>query len=270
MGNVEHLRNMARSSGFDVDAMRKAASFGGRGEDEHMRPDSSDRVPSQSGLPMANMEHLRHMAKSSGFNVDALRKAAMTGASFDQLSQMARGNMGERDMGSNAGFPTNLPPEASSPEPLPQTGTPTSPLSPDQTQEQPQQQSTSISAEILKMGNSETKNMFLTYSKFIRSLMSTIFGDLVILKFLIMLSLFSPDRQGIEDRRLVEMYQEKYAISLQRYIEARFPEEVNMFARCIMKLTDLRNVNEVHTKMLLKMQVEDIEPLLVEIFDLPQ
>ena len=30
------------------------------------------------------------------------------------------------------------------------------------------------------------------------------------------------------------------------------------------------SINEVHTKMLLKMHVQDIEPLLVEIFDLPQ
>jgi hypothetical protein len=36
-----------------------------------------------------------------------------------------------------------------------------------------------------------------------------------------------------------------------------------------MKLTDLRNINEIHTKMLLKMKLDNIEPLLAEIFDLP-
>ncbi|CAG5129632.1 unnamed protein product, partial [Candidula unifasciata] len=48
-----------------------------------------------------------------------------------------------------------------------------------------------ISAEILKMGSSESKQLFLTYSKFIKSLMSTIHGDLLALKLLILMSLFS-------------------------------------------------------------------------------
>lgn len=48
-----------------------------------------------------------------------------------------------------------------------------------------------ISADILKMGTPETKQLFMTYSKFIKSLMSTIHGDLVVLKVLILMSLFS-------------------------------------------------------------------------------
>ncbi|KAH3878030.1 hypothetical protein DPMN_001910 [Dreissena polymorpha] len=170
-----------------------------------------------------------------------LRKAAMSGASFEQLSQMARGG-GALAAGS---------PQSASNQP---TAGP----------------SNTISSDILKFGNSETKSMFLTYSKFIRSLMGTIYGDLIVLKFLIMLSLFSPDRQGVKNRDLVESYQQIYAETLRKYLDVRFVNEKNIFARCIMKLTDLRNVNEVHTKMLLKMHVEDIEPLLVEIFDLPQ
>lgn len=48
-----------------------------------------------------------------------------------------------------------------------------------------------ISAEILKSGSTETKQLFMTYSKFIKSLMSTIHGDLLALKILILMSLFS-------------------------------------------------------------------------------
>lgn len=48
-----------------------------------------------------------------------------------------------------------------------------------------------ISAEILKSGSAETKQLFMTYSKFIKSLMSTIHGDLLVLKLLILMSLFS-------------------------------------------------------------------------------
>lgn len=126
-----------------------------------------------------------------------------------------------------------------------------------------------VSASILKAGGSETYNMFLTYSKFIKSLMRTIHGDLLALKLLIMLSLFSADRQGVLEHDKIQQIQECYAGILQKYVERRFPEDKIMFAKIVMKLTDLRNINEVHTKMLLKMKVDSIEPLLIEIFDLP-
>ncbi|XP_062574849.1 vitamin D3 receptor B-like isoform X1 [Saccostrea cucullata] len=126
-----------------------------------------------------------------------------------------------------------------------------------------------VSADILKMGGSETHNMFLTYSKFIKSLMRTIHGDLLALKLLIMLSLFSADRQGVLEHDKIQQIQECYAGILQKYVQRRFPEDKIMFAKIVMKLTDLRNINEVHTKMLLKMKVDSIEPLLIEIFDLP-
>ncbi|KAK3107289.1 hypothetical protein FSP39_011173 [Pinctada imbricata] len=124
-----------------------------------------------------------------------------------------------------------------------------------------------INSSILK-GNAQSQTMFLTYSKFIKSLMRTIHGDLLILKLMIMISLFSADRQGIKEGDKIREIQECYAGILQKYVSLRFKEEKNMLARIIMKLTDLRNINEVHTKMLLKMKLDNIEPLLLEIFDL--
>ncbi|XP_052062902.1 vitamin D3 receptor B-like [Mytilus californianus] len=126
-----------------------------------------------------------------------------------------------------------------------------------------------LEANILKMGNPETQSMFLTYSKFVKSLMRIIHGDLLILKLLIMLSLFSADRPGLQQQDKIQEIQECYAKILQRYVKDRFPEDSTLFAKIIMKLTDLRNINEVHTKMLLKMKLDSIEPLLIEIFDLP-
>ena len=48
-----------------------------------------------------------------------------------------------------------------------------------------------ISADILKNSSPETQHLFMTYSKFIKALMSTIHGDLLVLKLLIIMSLFS-------------------------------------------------------------------------------
>lgn len=253
--NIEELRKAAMN-GADLGDLRKMARMGaGKPESAEQMTGTSinsmkEKFSSNEDRDSAGLDSLRAAAKAAGFDVDALRKAAMNGASFDQLSQMAH---------STAGKPQEESP--SSEEAL---------VKQEQESSNSSGSSNSISSEILKLGNPETKTMFLTYSKFIRSLMSTISGDLIVLKFLIMLSLFSPDRQGLKDRALVDKYQEVYANTLRKYIEVRFPDTKNMFARCIMKLTDLRNINEVHTKMLLKMQVKDIEPLLVEIFDLQQ
>uniref|UniRef100_A0A2C9JN17 Uncharacterized protein n=1 Tax=Biomphalaria glabrata TaxID=6526 RepID=A0A2C9JN17_BIOGL len=126
-----------------------------------------------------------------------------------------------------------------------------------------------ISADILKMGTPETKQLFMTYSKFIKSLMSTIHGDLVVLKVLILMSLFSADRMPMVDHHRVQEIQETYGRVLEEYLNHKFNNEATLFARIIMKLTDLRNINEVHSKMLLRMKVDEFEPLLLEIFDLP-
>ena len=207
---------------------------------------SSSECSSEVGSPPANP------FPGAGLDIEALRKMARGGMDLSKVVPGLPPNMNIdqlRALGAKFGFCP--PPSDENKDPVPGTS-----------------ESATISAEVLKMGNSETRTMFLTYSKFIKSLMTTIFGDLLILKFMIMMSLFSPDRQGLEDRDSIEKYQEVYANVLQKYIRVRFPEEKNMFAKCIMKLTDLRNINEVHTKMLLKMHISDIEPLLIEIFDL--
>ena len=247
--NVDELRKAAQS-GMDLSKLKSMARQGMDSVEQNhgtnLNAEETD-LKSNKDKDLAGLDGLRNAAKAAGFDVDALRKAAMNGASFSQLSQMAHSSAeGDNENSVNS----SIKQESDS-------------------SNQSESGSNTISSDILKHGNTETKTFFLTYSKFIRSLMSTIYGDLIVLKFLIMLSLFSPDRQGLENRAQVDTYQEIYANCLRKYIEVRFPNAKNMFARCIMKLTDLRNVNEVHTKMLLKMQVTDIEPLLVEIFDLP-
>ena len=207
---------------------------------------SSSESSSSVGSPPPNP------SPGSGMDIESLRKMARGGMDLSKVIPGLPPNMNIdqlRSLGAKFGFCP--PPSNENQDPEPGTS-----------------ESSTISADILKGGNSETRTMFLTYSKFIKSLMTTICGDLVVLKFMIMMSLFSPDRPGLEDTDSVQKYQEVYANVLQNYILVRYPDRKNMFAKSIMKLTDLRNINEVHTKMLLKMQLNDIEPLLIEIFDL--
>lgn len=200
---------------------------------------------SGNGMDMGMINAMRERARMMGLDVDALRqRAASFGIDVTNFSGRAH-STGEKTETVGLDL-TNKPKET-----------------------EEKKEMTTISSDVLKMGNPEAQNMFLTYSKFIKSLMKVIHGDLLILKILIMLSLFSPDRCGLAQPTKIQEIQECYARILQRYVHDRFPEDGTLFAKIIMKLTDLRNINEVHTKMLLRMKIDNIEPLLVEIFDLP-
>ncbi|XP_063440716.1 vitamin D3 receptor B-like isoform X2 [Mytilus trossulus] len=203
---------------------------------------------SGGGVDMGMINSMREHAQRMGYDIESLRERA---ASFGfDVSKMA--GMGVSEFSRSADAPAQT------------VGIDLSRKSGNVEKEE-----SKISANILKMGNPEAQSMFLTYSKFVKSLMRVIHGDLLVLKLLIMLSLFSADRPGLQQQDKIQEIQECYAKILQRYVKDRFPEDSTLFAKIIMKLTDLRNINEVHTKMLLKMKLDSIEPLLIEIFDLP-
>ncbi|CAG2199727.1 NR1IN [Mytilus edulis] len=203
---------------------------------------------SGGGVDMSMINSMREHAQRMGYDIESLRERA---ASFGfDVSKMA--GMGVSELSRSADSPAQT------------VGIDLSRKSGNVEKEE-----SKISANILKMGNPEAQSMFLTYSKFVKSLMRVIHGDLLVLKLLIMLSLFSADRPGLQQQDKIQEIQECYAKILQRYVKDRFPEDSTLFAKIIMKLTDLRNINEVHTKMLLKMKLDSIEPLLIEIFDLP-
>ncbi|CAC5381765.1 NR1IN [Mytilus coruscus] len=200
------------------------------------------------GVDMGMISSMREHAQRMGFDIESLRQRA---ASFGfDVSKMA--GMGVSEFSRSA----DAPAQSVGIDLSRKTGN-------------VEKEEMRLSADVLKMGNPETQSMFLTYSKFVKSLMRVIHGDLLVLKLLIMLSLFSADRPGLQQQDKIQEIQECYAKILQRYVKERFPEDSTLFAKIIMKLTDLRNINEVHTKMLLKMKLDSIEPLLIEIFDLP-
>ncbi|XP_076438730.1 thyroid hormone receptor beta-like [Babylonia areolata] len=128
--------------------------------------------------------------------------------------------------------------------------------------------SAQISAELLKNGSPEMRQLFSNYSRFVKVMVGHIRGDLLVLELLIMMSLFSADRTTLLERDKVHRLQESYASVLQSYTRLRFAEDKTLFARLVVKLTDLRNINEVHSRMLMSMKASDMEPLLLEIFNL--
>jgi len=113
--------------------------------------------------------------------------------------------------------------------------------------------------------------LFEDHMKFVRSLAVDLQADETTLILLLVISLFSPDRARETGRRdLVAHQQEFYSALLQSYVASRYPATVAraMFPRLLMKLTDIRNLNEEHSHVLLKVNPEGIQPLMKEVLDL--
>ncbi|CAL1529257.1 unnamed protein product [Lymnaea stagnalis] len=120
----------------------------------------------------------------------------------------------------------------------------------------------------LKMG--QGSGLFDEHMRFVKSLAIDLQADETVLILLLMIALYSPDRPQISDKHYVAEEQERYALLLLRYLESKHPPHVIrwMYPKLLMKLTDIRNLNEEHSQVLLKINPEGIQPLMKEVLDL--
>ena len=128
--------------------------------------------------------------------------------------------------------------------------------------------------EVLAMTTEQFKtasgNLFDDHMKFVRSLSMELQADETTLILLLAISLFSPDRPNLFNKNLVWQEQERYSMLLQKYLESRYPlaQARYMYPKLLMKLVDLRDLNEQHSQVLLKVNPEVIQPLMQEVLDL--
>ena len=115
-----------------------------------------------------------------------------------------------------------------------------------------------------------SSDLFDEHMRFVKSLAIDLKADETSLILLLMLSLFSPDRPSVTDKSYVSQEQDKYALLLQRYLESKYPMNVvkSIYPKLLMKLTDIRNLNEEHSQVLLKLNPEGIQPLMKEVMDM--
>lgn len=109
--------------------------------------------------------------------------------------------------------------------------------------------------------------------KFIKVLGLELKADETMLIFLLLISLFSPDRPNLDQQDLkdaVSREQERYSALLKRYVESKMPRSKARiyYAKLLMKLTDIRNLNEESSQVFLNMNSETIKPLMKEVLDL--
>ena len=112
--------------------------------------------------------------------------------------------------------------------------------------------------------------LFEEHMKFIKSLAIDMRTDQTTLILLLVISLFSPDRHNLVNKELVSEEQERYSQLLLKYLESKYPVNMarSMYPRLLMKLTDIRNLNEEHSQVLLKVNPDGIQPLMQEVLDL--
>nr|CAB3264433.1 oxysterols receptor LXR-beta [Phallusia mammillata] len=81
---------------------------------------------------------------------------------------------------------------------------------------------------------------------------------------------FSADRPNIKDIEKVEALQDSYVELLRVYLKIHHPSDPLMFPRTLMKLVELRSLNNYHSEQMFALKVQDkqLPPLLAEIWDM--
>lgn len=84
------------------------------------------------------------------------------------------------------------------------------------------------------------------------------------------ISLFSPDRSGVEQHHFIDQQHESLALALKTYIDSkrRGPQKHLLYPRVLACLTELRTMTEEYSKQILQIQdiqPDDISPLIKEV-----
>lgn len=126
-----------------------------------------------------------------------------------------------------------------------------------------------IPTEILKnaTGYVQLHDDHIQYCKSIKSIIG---NDLTIVVILLVLVLFAPEGAHVVMRDLVSNIQDRYLVLLKHYLEAKYTylRTAEMFPQLLNKIRELNTLAEVHGKILLEINPEEIEPIMLEILDI--
>ncbi|XP_076368550.1 nuclear hormone receptor HR96-like [Tachypleus tridentatus] len=128
-------------------------------------------------------------------------------------------------------------------------------------------QAMSIKVDILKEAKG---NIYEEHKRFINSFDVTWRSDENIMLLLSAITLFTPERPNIVHKNVVSLEQKNYYYLLKRYLDTIYTgcEARSFYLKLISKLQELHLLNENHVQIFLDVNPKDVEPLLIEIFDL--
>jgi acyl carrier protein len=132
-----------------------------------------------------------------------------------------------------------------------------------------QEETKAMSIEQLQSAEMGT-GLFEEHMRFVKCLAVNLRADETTLILLLVISLFSPDRGCLDQSVKILEEQERYSMLLQKYLRSKYPTSLasQLFPKLLMKLTDIRNLNEEHSHVLLKVNPEGIQPLMKEVLEL--
>ncbi|XP_030030866.1 nuclear hormone receptor HR96 isoform X2 [Manduca sexta] len=128
-----------------------------------------------------------------------------------------------------------------------------------------QEQFGRIRTDVLKLAKG---NIYRSHELFIRSFEARWRTDEYVILIMSAILLFTPDRAKVVHRDVIKLEQNSYYYLLRRYLESVYPgcEAKSTFLKLIQKILELRKLAEEITDVYL--DVNPLEPLLMEIFDL--
>ncbi|CAH2005506.1 unnamed protein product [Acanthoscelides obtectus] len=135
------------------------------------------------------------------------------------------------------------------------------------TWEIPHTQELNVDVDILKLAKG---NIYQEHEKFIKTFDPKWIADENIILILSAVVLFTPDRPRVVHQDVIKLEQNSYYYLLRRYLESVYPgcEAKSTFLKLIQKITELHKVNEELINVYLDVNPSQVEPLLIEIFDL--
>ncbi|CAH0554438.1 unnamed protein product [Brassicogethes aeneus] len=136
-----------------------------------------------------------------------------------------------------------------------------------QTWKIPHSQDVNVNVDILKLAKG---NMYQEHDKFIKTFNPLWRSDENIILILCAIVLFTPDRQRLIHQDVIKLEQNSYYYLLRRYLESIHPgcEAKSTFLKLIQKITELHKLNEEVINVYLNVNPSEVEPILLEIFDL--
>ncbi|GLV32763.1 Hormone receptor-like in 96 [Carabus blaptoides fortunei] len=124
-----------------------------------------------------------------------------------------------------------------------------------------------IHVDVLKLAKG---NIYQEHEKFIKTFDPKWRTDENIVLILCAITLFTPDRSRVIHQDVIKLEQNSYYYLLRRYLESVYPgcEAKSIFLKLIQKISELHKLNNEVISVYLDVNPSNVEPLLIEIFDL--
>ncbi|XP_005089191.1 ecdysone receptor isoform X2 [Aplysia californica] len=120
------------------------------------------------------------------------------------------------------------------------------------------------------INNTLGSSMFMQHMMFVRQIQEITKSDRIILMLLFIIQLMSPDRPNLGDKRSVSQSQERHSMWLKAYLESQHSVEEagQLYPLLLLKLQDVRSLGAESCQLAAHLDINNLEPLLVEVFDL--